>query len=411
VGWNIRYSPSLVAGGSSDPYPLYTSFNRNDVPWHTASGAWGASVPIQAPTLPTTTRNVSVTSASQFETEAAVNGTRITITSGWSQLTNVAITGSDIDVIINPGVTIGAVQLGSYPYTDPMARIRLRGPTPGTKSGGMMGQYRGYGLATDVVFDGINMNGASDFGGGSGLSGEDNQAFRPGGELRMAVMNCCVTAGGYLWLGGQGTAPSHVLIANCNMFHGAATRAAIGYPEGEGIRNHGGPLIIVDSRIQGTRYHGVRMHSEGNSGELFYMARSTLVSQNEGKLMWLWNTVPTGHTSLGQGAYIDNCDFYSYQNASCGSGPAEIDASDVQYSRIRNCRTYTAGTSTSSQSYFNSQAAAGGGSPGNHDWSVNNSFASYSSYPAWSSVGDPTALTLPAGLTFADGEGTCPYGP
>lgn len=388
----------VSSGAATDPYPWYTSFDRNEVPWHVGAGAWGIQYPLQAPTGPTTDRPVSVSSTSAFETEAAVSGSQITITSGWSELTPVNVGASDIDIVIPSGVSIGPILCSST-----HSRIRIRGSTPGSHSGGRMGQVRMD--CSDLIVDGIDINGASDFG-----SGESNQAFRIVGD-RIAVVNCRAIAGGYLWLGAVGDEPQHVFFGNCNMFHGAATRAAMGYLEGEGIRNHGGPVTIVDTRIQGTRYHPIRVHSEGNAGELFYMKNSMLVAQAEGKLIWMWDTVPTGGLSLAQGAIIDGCTFYSYQNATCGGGPAEMSASDVQYSRVRNCTTYVAGASTSSQSYFDAQEAAGGGSPGDHDWSVNNTFSTFSSYPAWGGVGSPLDVPLPSGVTYADGEGVCPYGP
>ncbi len=383
---------------SSGTYPLYPAFDLNQIPWHTGSGAWGPQVRIQAPAVPVTTRSVTVNSRTEFNTAAAVAGTRITIATGWAGNTVATINASDVDVIIPAGVSIGAVEMGSWPRATAIVRVRIRGPVPGTHSGGRMGQFRDFNLVTDVILDGIDINGDSGFG-----PGETYQALRVG-ATRMAILNSRIIAPGYLLLGGA----RHLFIGNTNMYHGASPRSQVGFVEGWGIRNGAGPITIVDSRIQGTRYHNLRPQSEGGTGELLYVGRSTLVGVAEGRTAWMWNNLGAGGNAPnanGQGAIIENSNIYSYAAPGCGFGE-EINAMNVTFSRIRNNRFFGGGTAVFTQSGLDSAAAQG--ATGSHDWTVGNTFAPLTALPAWGGPGDPTQVPLPAGMTLITGEGSCP---
>lgn len=380
-----------------DPYPLYTSFDRNTVPWHTASGGYGASVPLQSPTLPATTRSVTVNTRGDFNTEAAVSGTQITIGTGWAASSGVAtVNASDIDIIIPSGISIGCIEFGAFPRTTAIARVRVRGSTPGSHSGGRMGQLKALpgtaGIYTDVVVDGIDLNGDSSF-----STTETNTSFRCD-VVRMAVLNSRVIAAGPTWLGGT----SHLFIGNSNFYSGAATRAQVGYDEGWAIRCNRGPITIVDSRIQSTRYATLRPQSIGNSGELFYIGGSSVVSVAEGRTAWVWNNLGLTSTT-GQGGLIENCNIYSHTATGCGFGE-EIATPNVDWAEIKNNDFYGAGNAVFTQGYIDAAVKGGGVGTGN-------TFNTLTSVPAWGGPGDPTAVPLPAGLTLIDGEGVCPAGP
>ncbi len=379
-------TPTTPPTTGNDPYPLYPALNLNDIPWHTGSGGWGSQVRLQAPALPVTNRTVTVNSISEFNTAAAVPGTRITIGTGWAGNTVATINANDIDVIIPAGVAVGAIELGSWPRTTPIARVRIQGD-------GRMGQFRGspgtVGIYTDVVLDGIDMNGDSSFG------PAESGPFRVD-VTRFAVLNVRAISAGYVWLGSA----KHVVIANSNFYHGAVTRAQAGFVEGWGIRNSGGPMTIIDSRIQGTRYHNIRAQSVGGTGELLYVGRSILVAMAEGRTAWMWNNLNNAPYGFGQGAMMDGNSIYTYAAPSCGLG-VEISAANVNWSQVTNNRFYGGGNAVFTAESLAASVVGGGSSAGN-------TFASLGSFPAWSGPGDPTQVPLPNGLSVITGEGTCP---
>jgi len=367
-------------------------------PWDlTANGTRTVPFAYTWPDLPVTSGSpISVTSASAFNSAASVSGRVIRIDASWSQSSVVNITASDIDVIIPAGITVGAIQIGGWPYSTTHHRIRIRGSTPGTHSGGLMGQYRdgnisGGNNCSDITIDGIDINGASPFGGA-----ETNQGFRVSAN-KIAVLNSRVIAGGYTWLGSA----TNVIIANSNFYHGAMTRSAAGFAEGWGIRNTGGPFICVDSRIQGTRYVAIRTYPNNDTGDVMWVAGCEIVEVAEGQSIWLWENLNTT-ANRGDYAMVEDCDIYLY-SATGGDLPR---AEDCDYSRIRNCRWYYAGSPTYSAAALGAREA---GYTGDHDWTVGHTFSGLpASEPAWGGPGNPKLVPLPGGLTPIAGEGSNP---
>jgi hypothetical protein len=378
-------------------------FDFSAIPWHNGSGGWGAQRVLVSPTLPTTNRSVNCATASSFNTEAAVDGTEITITGDWT--TAVTITANDIDVILPVGRSIGAIEMGSFTQSENQQRIRIRGTVPGQHSGGRMGQFRDIRElnAEDVTIDGIDMNGAASFG-----TGESNQAFRVN-TTRLAVLNTRAIAPGYCWLGNA----TDVVIHNSNFFGGGDDRTTVGFVEGWCLRNTAGPVTIRNSRMESTRYTVVRLQSLGNAGELFYMGDgSQLVGVHEDRGFWLWDNLGNAPLGSGQGAIVENCEIYLYGAASCVVAVGNhIQASDCDYSRIRNNNFYWYSGNELTQAIIDTEEA-GADPAGDHDWGVGNTFSEYTSHPAYGGPGDPTAVPLPSGFTVQpEGEGTClwPY--
>lgn len=264
-----------------DPYPLYPSFDRNTVPWHLGSGAWGPQITIDAPATPTTNNNQSVSDASGFNTQAAIDGRQITVTSSISAV--VEITASDIDIIIGPGVKVEAIDFGSFSLRD-ISRIRLRG-------GGRVGFiFLRDLLVTDVIVDGVDI-------GGCDLAGDGFRRFRgvQGDATRIAVLNSRILAGGDAWLGNC----RHLFFGNTNLYAGAVSRATAGFAEGWGMRNTGGPITMVDCQFQTTRYHILRPQSYDGVGEGFFAKNCKLIGVSEGKTAWGWNNLGNTGTSAG----------------------------------------------------------------------------------------------------------------
>lgn len=412
---NTAFARSLAG---EDFYSLYPNFDKSLMPWHTGTAPWDGSdeYVFQEAALPVTTRQVSVDTWLEFQTEAAVAQSEITVTASISGLVNV--TADDIDIIINPGVVIDTMII------EGQARIRVRGPTPGSFSGGQLGQLRSqFSGNADWVIDGISMNGDGEvFGGGQ----ESNSCFRVGeaGAVlqRMAVLNCRCIAGGYFWGGNV----AHVLFAGTSAYHGAASAAETGYSEGWGIRNHGGPVAIYECDIRGTRYVNVRTHSEDSAGEYLYIGDTTLVATAEGRTAWFWPNLGN-NTGLGSGAIIEDCDVYAYSvGGACTAVGPEFSTFQCKKSRGSRNNLFGAGTVVWTQAYLDSLEAGGAGPteegptadpPGVHSWGADelNTFDTYSADPAWGvngrGAGDPTGIAMPEGLTLITGSGDCTGGP
>ena len=395
-------------GGDREVYALFPSLVLSDIPPHNGAGPWGERIRIQQPTLPTTTRSVTVDTQREFNAAAAVDGTHITIAgSGWSGGIN-TIAGNDIRVTVPQSVAIaGPIEI------EHSSRIHVRAP-PG-EPGGRVGQFRTKGpSSTDLVFEGIKTNGD---GAVYGSPGENHGCFRLGEAgapaIRVAVVGVQCIAAAYAW----GGTVEHAVIAGSSFYHGAATRAAVGAGEGWGIRNAGGPLIIWRSDIRGTRYVQVRTHSLDGDGELLYVGESILVATAEGRTLWAW---PNLNNNIGIGAafILERNAIYAYAaGGKCSFGP-ELSTWQVQYSKGTRNEFFGAGSVVWTQKYLDSLEAGGGGPtaygnerdppkpPGTHSWGADegNTFHRFDALPAWRGAGDPTGIPMPGGLTLITGD-------
>jgi len=384
-----------VTPPTTDPYPWYPSLDMNQIPWHVSAGNWGPQYPLQAPAEPVTFRAVTVHTSAAFNAEALVPGTEITIGTGWPSSTNVNVRASDIDIVVLPGVSVGPILIDAF-NTNARSRVRVRGTAIGSHSGGKVGQIRDNANCTDIIVDGIDMD-------GSGFTGspESNVCLRLYGT-RYAIVNVRSLSSGNIWLGNA----KHVTIAGCTSFHGAATRAQNGFVEGWGYRNSSGPWVMFDMQVRGGRYHNLRLASNNADGEYAWIANSDFISLAEARVAWLWRH-QTALGNTGQAAIMDNCRVYTYADIGC------ILAFNLEarcdYSRVQNTTFYGAGGhGVATQAYLNNQASLALGNPGDHNWSINNTFLPLASPPLWRGPGDPTLIGLPNGMTFVEGEGGCP---
>lgn len=238
--WNI----AVVSSGGA-PYDL------------TAGGTRTVPFAYEWPTEPVTTRNVSVGSASAFNTQAAIDGTQITITNSFTG--NILITGDDIDVVMDNAHTIsGTLILGNYSSSSRQQRFRWTG-----------GNFVNSGIrifaATDVMFDDVFFNTdanialerTNDF---RGLN--SNSAIQ--GILRTAIINSSIyhingnSSGDYA-LYSPNSASLDFILANVKLRNaGGQTHRAIS------LHN----FIVVDSAINdnGAASSGFRIHGNGTIG-------------------------------------------------------------------------------------------------------------------------------------------------
>lgn len=392
----------------SDPLDVYPDLDLATIPWHTAAGGWGDQVALAQVVLPTTTTTAEVDTAAECTAAADTAGVAITVVgAGWSD-TTCNITADDVDLIISEGVAIdAAIQV------EGVDRIRIRGETPGEHSGGRVGQIRTFGSGVDLVIDGIDVNGSANYG-----AGESNQAFRISSWSRVAITNTRAIAGGYLFVGNN----THLYVLGSSMYHGAAARTAVGFGEGWGIRNAGGPVTIFESEIWGTRYVNVRTHSLDGAGEVLYIGDTTLVALAEGRSIWMWPNLGN-NSGIGAGFIMEDSDIYAYSagtagEANCSYGPEGSNYQNA-YSHVHDNVFHGAGHVVWDQDYLD-ELENGGAShteygpsadpPGDHDWQTGNTFDNgFSALPAWTRAGDASAVPLPDSLTLIVGEceGAC----
>lgn len=432
----IRPGRGPVAGGAgTDPYPLYPAFDRNELPFHTASGSWGAQVPFEAPSPPVTTRQVTVTTTGDFDTEAAVDGTEITIGASFATSSTIHIKANDIDVILPNAYSTGGITIGDFNVAG-KARIRIRRPT-GEARGGRTGQIRSIGTGTgggyhsDIIIDGVDNNGQSNFGGPD----EDNNCFYLGAHTpahrRIFIHNVrglCGSHLGYMDF-------NHTLIANCSLRSSAVNRTTSGDAEGWGIRGYGTPLVIVDSHLETTRYHVIRPNTWNNDNEYFYLARSKIVNLSEGKIGWLGLKLTDPAWGFYWGAWVIDCDIYAGADSTCNSSGDDGEpflSYNCTYTRIKNNRFYVGGTANvitwdvtdmttdrnAAISVCNADATlvSNGRAPLPSDAQssdadlATNTFYTLTGRPSWGGCGDPTGITLPNGWSLDNGNTDGAYG-
>jgi hypothetical protein len=149
-------------GGSTDgangdvpvgarPHPLYPSLDLDTLP----GPGGGASGPYTPPTLPTTSRNVTATTAAEIVTACQTAGAAVTVPDGSGPFTTIDLGNAvDCDITFGAAVTANLLFVGHLPgpVVAPAHRVRIRG--------GQFGQLIVDGGSTDLVFDGIVINNA-----------------------------------------------------------------------------------------------------------------------------------------------------------------------------------------------------------------------------------------------------------
>ena len=123
-------------------------------------------------------------------------------------------------------------------------------------------------------------------------------------------------------------------------------------------------------------------------------------------VLWPWDGVEECPTCTGDGVVVENSFLYGYAATGCafqGLGP--MTCSHVAYSRIRNNVFYSGGPSQWSQATLDS-TQAGCYAGGDHDFSEGNTFAEWTSGPAWGGPGSPLLVDLVDFGTPIVGDGT-----
>jgi hypothetical protein len=377
-------APTPPPAPSSDPHPLYAALDRNILPFHTASGAWGASVPLESPATPVTTREVTVTNQADLITEALVPGTRVIV--GYSSAADFVIQGSitDLDLVIPPGRTLGVVTLGNYAAGAALTRVRVRGSTLGTYSGGSV--VRLHFLAdthSDIIMDGIGFR-------GEGGCLESNFYIDGGAERlvqRSAITNCRFhsTQAVALWYS------DHCLIAGCTTSTGRHISPTEGERESWCWRCRGAPFVYYDNDFRGTMFHRLRHGPRVNRSrgpEYFWAGYNTIKDLHEARILDATNlSSDNAGTDTMAGIWFVNNTVYA--ETGTGATAAEVAAQEVSnYASITNNTFYGDITQTTLNSYSSASQAT------TKDFATGNVYNAIQAVPAYGRAGDPEVLPL-----------------
>lgn len=381
AGWALSAPNDAGAGacpapGASvaEPYRWYPSLDLARIPFHAAEGPWGPRAPIAAPAPPVTRRTVRVTSAAQFATEALVPGTRVIIDADYIGPTVLFGDVTDLDIVVPPGRTVARLWIGRYNPPSTTRRVRVRGTTPGQHSGGLIGNLVFYsGPATDLIIDGVDLNGDDGQGGGLLL-------HLARSSERVAVVNIRGHGVGAAFLG----VSDDIVFAGNRILSAARPGEVNGWPEGWGLRVGGDRIVVYDNRIDGTRYHRVRVHPEPGQQQYAWVANNTFVDPREARIFAaidMSGRKPVSHST----AVWALCNL-AYAHSSCI--PGSFEAPHANYARVTS-NTYFG--SITEADLRHRQAWHGPG----RDYLSGNRFAAWRSPPAWETPGDPATVPLP----------------
>jgi hypothetical protein len=356
----------------TEPYRWYPALDLARVPFHHADGPWGPRAPIKAPAPPVTRRTVRVTNAAQLVAEARIPGSQITIDADY--IGHAVLFGdvSDIDIVVPPKRTVAQLWIGSASPRSTTRRVRIRGLTPGEHSGGLIGRIAFYSdPATDLIIDGVDLNGDD------GQGGHLLLHFRRSAE-RIAVVNVRGHSVGPGTLGGG----TDMVFAGNRFMTGAREREINGYPEGWGIRA-GGRIVVYDNRIDGTRYHRVRVHpGEVPRPEYAWVANNIFVDPYEARIFDASDA--TGKRPPDRFAGVWAICNQVYAHSKCTSPGFEAPHAD--YARLTSNRFFGSMTPAGRRAKEGEQ---GGPAPG-RDYMSGNTFSPWQAPPPWDARGNPT---------------------
>ena len=355
-----------------EPYRWYPSLDLARIPFHTAAGPWGPRAAITAPAPPVTRRSVRVTTASQLAAEALVPGTLITVDAELIGPTVVLGDVADVDIVVPPGRSVSQLTIGRYSPPSTTRRVRIRGTTPGTHSGGRIGRITFFSSpAADVIIDGVDLNGED------GKGGNLLWQFANSSE-RVAIVKI---RGHGVGAASLQRASKDIVIAGNRILSGARPREVNGWSEGWGIRG-GDRVVVYDNRIEGTRYHSVRLHPEPGPPQYAWIANNIFVDRHEARIL---DVFAVGGSSSRYPAVWAVCNRV-YANSTCMTPSFE-----AQHANLAVLTFNSFFGSVSERLQRAKQAAHGTG----HDYLSGNTFSPWREPPAWEAPGDPAAVPLP----------------
>jgi hypothetical protein len=332
-----------------------------------------------------------VTTAAELEREGLVPGSEITVGANIDATVTLLGDVTDLDLIVPPGITMRNIYVGRASPPSVSRRVRVRGTTPGMHSGGTLGTVTFFSQMEDAILDGVDLNSAD--------GGQNGLAFylATNDGARFAIVNNRAHAVGSISLQGDVV---DLVVAGNNFVSGARSREANGFPEAWGLRA-GRRLVVFDNRIEGNRYHRVRVHPGDQAGEYAWLADNVFVDPYEARIASAF-ALPAS-TTPWDGLWAVCNTVYAHSDPSAGCLGHSFEAPDAAYSRITN------------NAHFGVIDEAGQlarlPATGDHDYTSDNTYAPWQEPPPWEPPGDPRSIPLPAPATPDPQDPNCPGPP
>jgi hypothetical protein len=281
---------------------------------------------------------------------------------------------ADVDIVVPRGHTLAQLTIGRWTPPSAARRVRIRGSTPSVNSGGLVGQITFLSNPTaDIIIDGLDLNGADGKGGGALWH------FARGAE-RIAVVNLRGHGVGPASLHSHSYRVDDLVIAGNRILSGARPREVNGYPEGWGIRG-GDRIIVYDNRIDGTRYHRVRVHPKPGLPQYAWIANNTFVDPHEARIFGAFRI---DSTPTFAAVWVVCNRVYAHSRCVAPSFEGE----HAKHAMLTS-NAFFGSITEEMQRAMQAKHAAG------HDYLTGNTFAAWEQPPPWDGPGDPTEIPLP----------------
>ncbi len=385
----LTYTPA----GGAEPYTWFTGFDKQDFPPHTSSGVWGAQSTVKEASAPTgAMTDVTAANAAELATHIYTPNRRITVTGNISATAFNGGNITDVDIILNSGVTMRDCYIGAGDGSTTITRLRLRGPTVGSYSGGKLHQVYflgpSSGTSTDVILDGIALTGKAV--GGFGCINVQ------GSWNRMAITNCRAISGGKFYTGDA----DNLTVTNCSILTGMDTAAESGGDEEAwGIRFEqlsAGNFIVYGCDIRSNPLRSVSSHYRvrahpGSGVEYYWVDSNQFVERVESRILWC-----DAAAGGGSGNFLSTW-FTNNNLVASSTGGILFPGIDVGTTggTLDTAYAYLTGNTFQSNTYTSNSAVGSiAGSVNGTAGKGSNTYTTLpGSDPAWGAAGDPSGIT------------------
>lgn len=309
MAYYLPWGTSLAASGGSNLYDWYPALNLDDAPI-TISVADGPQGPFT---------DVTATNATELATHIYTPGNRIHITANIGSSSFTAGDIQDVDIVLHSGVlwgaTGGTVTLGSG-ASSTLTRVRIRGETVGSYSGGQIHALQIFGEGSDVIIDGV------------GVTGPVTQGAISFGNLsapyiqRAAITNCRINCGGY----GIVNTAADLTITGCSIYTGNDLAFPPTDDEAYAIRNYfmaDGNIVVYGCELRSnpnrteSSHSRFRCHPDPGIASI-WAGNNRFIDRVENHIMWV-DAAAGGGTSTAANTYVTHNEIISTGTGTAGS--------------------------------------------------------------------------------------------